>query len=60
VAPRGADHQWQAFTYAWDAAHAGPYELQARAIDSQQRMQPAAGRNRIHTMQVVVEERDGE
>src|SRR5262249_40760081 len=55
VAPRGADHQWQAFTSAWEAARAGSYELQARAIDSQKRMQPAAGRNRIHTIHVVVE-----
>jgi sulfane dehydrogenase subunit SoxC len=56
VAPRGADHQWQAFTYVWDAAHAGSYELQARAIDSQKRMQPPSGRNRIHAIDVVVEE----
>jgi len=60
VAPRGSDHQWQAFTWAWDAAHAGSHELQARAIDSQKRVQPAAGRNRIHAIHVVVEERDGE
>ena len=60
VAARGSDHQWQAFTCAWDAARAGSYELHARAIDSQERMQPAAGRNRIHTIHVVVEGRDGE
>ena len=60
VAPRGADHQWQAFAHVWDVEHPGAYELKARAVDSQKRVQPAAGRNRVHTIQVVVEERDGE
>lgn len=60
VAARGTDHQWQAFTLVWDAAHAGAYELHARATDSQKRVQPPAGRNRIHTINVVVEARNGE
>jgi sulfane dehydrogenase subunit SoxC len=54
LAPRGADHQWQAFTYTWDAA-AGRHELQVRATDECARMQPAVGRNRIHTISVIVE-----
>lgn len=54
VAPRGADHQWQAFTYAWSAAP-GRYELQARATDERGRTQPGSGRNRIHTIGVSVE-----
>ena len=53
VAPRGADHQWQSFTYAWEAAAPGPYQLQARATDERGRVQPAAGRNRIHTISVA-------
>jgi sulfane dehydrogenase subunit SoxC len=55
VAPRGPDHQWQAFTYAWDVATPGRYELRARATDECGRVQPAAGRNRIHTISVAVE-----
>src|SRR5688572_7555484 len=55
VAPRGKDHQWQAFTYAWDAATPGRYALHARATDERGRVQPAAGRNRIHTIGVAVE-----
>jgi len=54
VRPRGADHQWQMFTHAWDVATPGRYELHARATDSQSRMQPAAGRNRIHIISVAV------
>ena len=54
VRPRGADHQWQMFTHAWDAAAPGRYELHARATDSQGRVQPAAGRNRIHIISVAV------
>jgi|SRR5215470_6153289 len=60
VAARGADHQWQAFTYVWDVAHAGAHALHARATDSQNRVQPSAGRNRIHTINVVVEARNDE
>lgn len=54
VAPRGDDHQWQAFTHAWDADAPGRYELHARATDSHGRVQPAAGRNRIHVVSVAV------
>ncbi len=54
VRPRGADHQWQMFTHAWDVAAAGRHELHARATDSQGRVQPAAGRNRIHIISVAV------
>jgi sulfane dehydrogenase subunit SoxC len=60
VAPRGDDHQWQAFTYAWAPTRPGAYELHARAADSQKRVQPPAGRNRIHTIHVIVEGRDGD
>jgi sulfane dehydrogenase subunit SoxC len=54
VEPRGADHQWQAFTYAWAVAAPGRYELHARATDERGRTQPATGRNRIHAIGVVV------
>jgi DMSO/TMAO reductase YedYZ molybdopterin-dependent catalytic subunit len=54
VASRGADNQWQAFTYIWDIPTAGRYEIQARAVDERGRTQPAAGRNRIHTINVAV------
>jgi sulfane dehydrogenase subunit SoxC len=54
VAPRGRDHQWQAFTCAWDVATPGPYDLHVRATDEHARVQPAAGRNRIHTISVTV------
>ncbi len=53
VAARGSDHQWQSFTCAWDAAP-GRHELHARATDERGRVQPLAGRNRIHTISVVV------
>lgn len=53
VSPRGGDHQWQAFTWSWDAVP-GRYELHARATDERGRTQPATGRNRIHTLGVVV------
>jgi sulfane dehydrogenase subunit SoxC len=53
VAPRGADHQWQAFTYSWDATP-GRHELHVRATDERGRTQPATGRNRIHTISVHV------
>jgi DMSO/TMAO reductase YedYZ molybdopterin-dependent catalytic subunit len=55
VKPRGADHQWQAFTCAWDALVPDRYELHARATDERGRTQPAAGRNRIHIINVTVE-----
>ena len=42
------------FTHAWDAAVPGRYELHARATDSRGRVQPAAGRNRIHIISVAV------
>jgi sulfane dehydrogenase subunit SoxC len=53
VAPRGADHQWQAFTFPWDAAP-GPHALHVRATDTLGRTQPSTGRNRIHTVSVSV------
>jgi sulfane dehydrogenase subunit SoxC len=53
VAPRGRDHQWQAFTYAWQAPR-GRHAVHVRATDERGRVQPAAGRNRIHTIDVVV------
>ena len=53
VAPRGADHRWQKFTWAW-AATPGHHVLQVRATDERGRTQPTAGRNRLHTVNVVV------
>jgi len=55
VAPRGGDHQWQAFSYAWDAAAPGRYAVHARATDEHGRRQPPTGRNRVHTIDVTVE-----
>jgi len=55
VAPRGADHQWQAFTWTWDAAVPGRYEVRARATDARARTQPDTGRNRVHTISVARE-----
>ena len=55
VAPRGGDNQWQAFTYAWDAASPGRYAVHVRATDEHGRRQPPTGRNRIHTIDVTVE-----
>jgi len=55
LAPRGPDHQWQAFTRTWSASVPGPFELHARATDAQSRTQPTTGRNRIHTVKVVVQ-----
>ncbi len=54
LAPRGSDHQWQAFKCVWDADASGRYELRARATDARARTQPTTGRNRIHTVSVVV------
>ena len=54
VEPRGADYRWQAFTCMWDAAAPGRYELQARATDERGRVQPSAGRNRIHSISVTI------
>ena len=54
LAPRGADHQWQSFTFTWDVAQTGRYELKARATDERARTQPDTGRNRIHTISVAV------
>jgi sulfane dehydrogenase subunit SoxC len=54
VRSRGADHQWQVFMYAWDVAAPGQYELHVRATDERGRVQPAAGRNRIHIISVTV------
>ena len=53
VTPRGNDYQWQAFTCAWEPAAPGRYELHARATDERGRVQPAAGRNRIHIISVT-------
>src|SRR2546425_1128901 len=54
VAPRGDDHQWQAFTCLWDAAAPGKHELRVRATDERGRTQPEAGRNRVHIVSVGV------
>ena len=54
LTPRAADHQWQRFTYNWDTASSGRHGLHVRAVDERGRMQPAAGRNRIHTINVTV------
>ena len=54
VWPRGRDYQWQSFTCDWDATP-GRHAVHVRATDERGRVQPAAGRNRIHTIDVVVE-----
>jgi sulfane dehydrogenase subunit SoxC len=54
VGPRGAGHPWQPFAFAWTPAAPGAHVLQARATDRQGRVQPAAGRNRIHAVTVTV------
>jgi DMSO/TMAO reductase YedYZ molybdopterin-dependent catalytic subunit len=54
VEPRGPDHQWQSFAHAWEASAAGRHEVHARATDGRGRTQPAAGRNRIHTITVTI------
>jgi len=51
---RGHDHQWQAFTCPWDVDAPGHYALTTRATDTESRTQPAAGRNRMHAVSVVV------
>jgi DMSO/TMAO reductase YedYZ molybdopterin-dependent catalytic subunit len=56
LAPRGADHQWQRFSFPWDADVPGQYQLHARAVDARDRTQPAAGRNRIHSITVTVDD----
>ena len=40
VSPRGADHQWQAFTYEWNVTTPGCHEIHVRATDQR-------GRSRI-------------
>lgn len=53
LVPRGADHQWQRFTWTWEAA-SGRHVVHVRATDEHGRAQPAAGRNRIHAINVIV------
>jgi sulfane dehydrogenase subunit SoxC len=45
---------WQRFRFEWEAAVPGPYEIRARATDSQGRTQPNAGRNAVHAITVRV------
>ncbi len=47
-------YAWQRFVFQWPALEAGRYELQCRATDARHRVQPAAGRNRIHAVGVTV------
>src|SRR5215475_8827902 len=53
LAPRGPDHQWQKFTCTWSPAP-GRHVIQVRATDEPGRTEPVAGRNRVHTINVVV------
>src|SRR5262245_661115 len=53
LAPRGPDHQWQKFTCTWSPAP-GRHVIQVRATDEPGRTQPVTGRNRVHTINVVV------
>lgn len=52
--PRRHGYVWQRFTLAWTPRTRGSYRLECRATDEQGRIQPAAGRNRIHAVNVTV------
>jgi sulfane dehydrogenase subunit SoxC len=52
--PRREGYTWQRFALDWVPATPGAYVLQCRATDEQGRTQPAAGRNRIHAVNVTV------
>jgi DMSO/TMAO reductase YedYZ molybdopterin-dependent catalytic subunit len=54
VGAREGGHAWQPFTLLWNPDAPGRYHVQARATDARQRVQPRAGRNRIHTITVTV------
>ena len=51
--PRLERHAWQRFSFEWRAG-AGERELRCRATDARGRVQPAAGRNRVHAVRVRV------
>jgi DMSO/TMAO reductase YedYZ molybdopterin-dependent catalytic subunit len=51
---RPVGHEWQPFALVWKAEVPGRRELQVRATDAQERVQPRAGRNRIHSINVTV------
>jgi len=52
--PRLDGYTWQRFVLDWTPPTAAAYELQSRATDDRDRLQPAVGRNRIHTVTVTV------
>jgi len=52
--PRREGYVWQSFTFAWTSLTPGSYRLECRASDEKGRMQPLAGRNRIHAINVTV------
>jgi hypothetical protein len=52
---RGNTPAWQLFTFDWDAAAPGRYQIQCRATDDHGREQTTSGRNRIHTITVTVD-----
>lgn len=54
VAGRTETHDWQRFAARWTPPGPGRYALAARATDARGRVQPAAGRNGIHTVTVTV------
>jgi hypothetical protein len=51
---RGPAPTWQPFTWEWAVAMPGAYQLSCRATDCRGRVQPSAGRNRIHGVAVTV------
>jgi DMSO/TMAO reductase YedYZ molybdopterin-dependent catalytic subunit len=52
--PRRQGYVWQRFTLAWTARTPGPYRLECRATDQQERTQLPTGRNRVHAVNVTV------
>jgi hypothetical protein len=52
---RGTTPTWQRFAVDWDIPAPGTYEIRSRATDSQGRVQPAEGRNSLHSITVTVE-----
>jgi len=45
---------WQRFGFVWDAVRPGPHVIRARATDVRGRVQPASGRNSVHSVNVIV------
>jgi len=54
MAPPASAQTWQRFEFSWHAAIPGTYEIRARATDVRGRVQPATGRNSVHSVTVSV------